>query len=165
MKYIKIIGIDPGIASTGYGVIVVNSRSKAFKKIDYGVIATKPNQLLQKRLQIIYRALNEILDKHRPDQASIESIFFFRNQKSLIGVSQAIGVISICIYQSQIPCEQYTPLQVKKNLFGYGRASKTQVQEQVKKELHLRKMPKPQHSADALAIAICHAKKILNIKD
>lgn len=154
----KIIGIDPGIASTGYGLIKVNNQK--IELVDHGLIRTKAHQLIEKRLKLIQESLGEILEKHKPQEGALEKIFFFRNKKSVISVSQAIGAIGLCVYDYKIPFSRYAPLEVKKGLIDYGRASKKEVQEFVKKELKLKKMPTPRHAADALAIAIYHSRKI-----
>lgn len=146
----KIIGIDPGTAETGYGIIYNK------KIIDFGLIRTKPSQEMGTRLDIIYKELIKILKKHNPAYAAIETIFFFRNPKSVLKVSQAYGIILFALNKAKIPVFEYTPLQVKQNLSGYGRTEKKEIQKLVKKYLKLKKLPRPQHAADALAIAICH---------
>jgi len=146
----KIIGIDPGTAETGWGII----QNK--KAIDYGLIRTKPSQAVGVRLEIIYQELLKIFKKYKPDSAAIETIFFFRNPKSVLKVSQACGIIFLALNKAKIPAFEYTPLQIKHNLSGYGRTDKTEIQKLVKKYLNLKQLPKPKHAADALAIAICH---------
>ena len=145
-----IIGIDPGTAETGFGIIKNKTR------IHHGVIRTKPDQEMGYRLNIIHDELFDILKNYKPDKASVETIFFFRNPKSVLKVSQALGIIFYTLNKAKIPVFEYTPLQVKHNLSGYGRTDKKQIQELVKKYLKLKELPRPQHAADALAIAICH---------
>ncbi len=140
----KTLGIDPGYAITGFGVIEDD------KVIDYGCIRPK-NQLitLQKEIQAL-------LLKHKPDAVAVEKLFFSRNVTTALRVGEARGVILFCIEQSGIPLAEYTPLEVKMALTGYGRADKHQVQQMVKAILKLDSIPKPDDAADALAIAVCH---------
>jgi crossover junction endodeoxyribonuclease RuvC len=146
----KIIGIDPGTAATGYGII------NGAKLIEYGVIKTQPTQTAAQRLRFIYQELKRIIRFHKPDQAVVEDIFLFRNQKSVVRVSQVVGIILLCAEEFRIPTFQYAPLQIKQLLTGYGRASKEELQKLIKKEFGLKEIPNPTHAADALAIALCH---------
>lgn len=146
----KIIGIDPGTAETGYGIIYNK------KVIDFGLIRTKPSQEMGPRLDIIYKKLFCVLKEHKPACAALETIFFFKNPKSVLKVSQAYGIILLALNKAKIPVFEYTPLQVKQNLSGYGKTDKKEIQKLVQKYLKLKKLPRPQHTADALAIAICH---------
>ena len=156
-----ILGIDPGTATTGYGVIKVKSRcqnknqSENLKLIDYGCIITKPGLENSKRLLILAEELKKIIKKYKPDAMAVEDIFFFKNLKTVIKVSEARGAILLTGEQTKIPIFEYTPLQVKQAVVGYGRADKKQVQEMVKILLKLKNIPKPDDAADALAIAIC----------
>lgn len=145
-----IIGIDPGTACTGWGII------KKKQLINCGLIKTKPDQAMGLRLKIIHDGLLEIFKQYNPDQAGVETIFFFKNPKSVLKVSQALGIIFYTLNQAKIPVKEYTPLQVKQNLSGYGRTDKTEIQKLVRKYLKLKNLPKPKHASDALAIAICH---------
>ncbi|MEI7904728.1 MAG: crossover junction endodeoxyribonuclease RuvC [Candidatus Firestonebacteria bacterium] len=152
----KILGIDPGVATTGYGVIeYTGGHSTA---IDYGVITTEPNIALSERLKSIYSAVTKILKKFAPDEMAVEEIFFAKNIKTAIMVSEARGVILLAGANYGLKTvNEYTPLEVKMALSGYGRAEKPQIQQMVKILLGLKTIPKPDDMADALAIAICHA--------
>ncbi|MBE6648040.1 MAG: crossover junction endodeoxyribonuclease RuvC [Ruminococcaceae bacterium] len=150
-----ILGIDPGIATVGYGVIsAVNGK---FYPIDYGTITTKAGVLLEKRLLEIYEGVTELIKRHSPDAVAIEELFFNKNVKTAIDVAQGRGAILTAIAKSGIDLFEYTPLQVKSSVVGYGRAEKQQVMYMIKVLLNLKSAPKPDDTADALAIAICHA--------
>lgn len=151
----RILGIDPGYATLGYGTIEEN-RSKLVA-IDYGAIITKPTMLMPQRLKFIYDELMTMIAAVKPDVMAIEELFFNTNTKTAITVSQARGVILVAGTNSNLPIYEYTPLQVKQGITGYGRADKNQVQIMVKSLLNLKTVPKPDDTADALAIAICHA--------
>lgn len=151
----KIIGIDPGYAIVGYGV--VSYEKGRFTTYDYGAITTEAHTEFESRLAKIYDELSEILTKHKPDYMSIEQLFFTTNQKTAIAVAQARGVILLAAKQHGVPVCEYTPLQVKQSVVGYGKAIKSQVMEMTRILLHLKAVPKPDDTADALAIAICHA--------
>ena len=150
-----ILGLDPGTATTGYGVIrVLGNR---FQMLEYGIISTPAKTPMEKRLEMIYDNLQELLQKWQPDQAAVEELFFNQNITSAVTVGQARGVLLLCCAQNNVPLAEYTPLQVKQALVGYGRADKKQIQQMVKMFLNLADIPKPDDAADALAIAICHA--------
>ena len=150
-----ILGLDPGTATTGYGVIrVLGNR---FQMLEYGIISTPAKTPMEKRLEMIYDNLQELLQKWQPDQAAVEELFFNQNITTAITVGQARGVLLLCCAQNNVPLAEYTPLQVKQALVGYGRADKKQIQQMVKMFLNLADIPKPDDAADALAIAICHA--------
>ncbi len=150
-----ILGLDPGTATTGYGVIrVLGNR---FQMLEYGIISTPAKNPMEKRLEMIYDNLQELLQKWQPDQAAVEELFFNQNITTAITVGQARGVLLLCCAQNNVPLAEYTPLQVKQALVGYGRADKKQIQQMVKMFLNLADIPKPDDAADALAIAICHA--------
>ena len=149
-----ILGIDPGYAIVGYGVLEYNGRS--FRTVDYGAITTRAGLDPARRLEIIYDALGELIDKFRPDDVAIEELFFQNNQKTAIMVAEARGVIVLCAKKRGVNVAEYTPLQVKQAVVGYGRAEKQQVQAMVTSILGLKEVPKPDDTADALAIAICH---------
>ena len=151
----KIIGIDPGYAIVGYGVI--EHSSNRFTTLDYGAITTPAGTLFEQRLLTIYQDLTQILAIHKPDAMSVEKLFFNSNQKTVIDVAQARGVIVLAATEAGIPVYEYTPLQVKQSVVGYGRAIKAQVMEMTKRLLNLKEIPKPDDTADALAVAICHA--------
>ncbi len=150
-----ILGIDPGIAIVGYGI--VEYVGNKFKTIDYGAILTKPDTPFPERLKIVYDRLTDIIEQYKPDAVAIEELFFNKNVKTAIDVGQARGVQLLAVVNQGIPLFEYTPLQVKQGVVGYGRAEKRQVQEMVKMILNLKKIPKPDDVADALAVAVCHA--------
>lgn len=151
----KILGIDPGYAIVGWGVIEYNNNH--FKALDFGAVTTQAHTPLSERLEIIYNSFNEIVARNKPDVMSIEKLFYNSNQKTVIDVAQARGVLMLAAEQNKIPVFEYTPLQVKQSVVGYGRAEKKQVQEMIRRMLCLDKVPKPDDTADALAMAICHA--------
>ena len=153
-----ILGIDPGTARVGWGIIEKNSRNLSLVKS--GWITTKKNLPLQDRLFEIYNTLLKIIKKNKPNSVACEEIFFFKNLKTAIAVSHARGVILLAVKKSGLPFFEYTPLQIKQALTGFGRAEKIQVQKMVKVILKLRDIPKPDDMADALACAICHAHSI-----
>lgn len=150
-----ILGIDPGTGTTGFGVIKTDGR--VFKLVEAGVIKTKANTPLPGRLAIIYDDLKGIIASSKPEIVAIEKLFFAQNVTTAMAVSQARGVVMLAAEQSKLPVFEYTPLQIKQALTGYGRADKQQMQEMVKVMLKLSEVPKPDDCADALATAICHA--------
>lgn len=150
-----ILGIDPGYAIVGYGVI--SYRNNHFSVIDYGAITTDAKTPFNKRLEIIYDELTAIIEKHSPEAMAIEKVFYNSNAKTVIDVSQARGVIMLAAQKKGLPAYEYTPLQVKQSVVGYGRAEKKQIQEMIRRILALEKVPKPDDTADALAMAVCHA--------
>ncbi len=150
-----IMGIDPGTATTGYGVIK-NSDNK-LKIIDYDCIKTEPKLSTAQRLKEIDQQLAKLIKKYKPRKIAVEDIFFFKNIKTAIKVSQARGVILAGAARAKIPVIEYTPLEVKQAVTSYGRADKHQVQQMVKVLLNLKEIPKPDDAADALAVAICCA--------
>lgn len=151
----KIVGIDPGYAIVGYGVIEYN-RSR-FTTLDYGAVVTHAGQEYEQRLLTIYNDLCDLFIIHKPDAVAIERLFFTTNQKTAMAVAQARGVIMLAATINNIKIYEYTPLQVKQSVVGYGKAEKNQVQEMTKRLLNLKAVPKPDDTADALAVAICHA--------
>lgn len=150
-----ILGIDPGIAIVGYGVIEYTGNK--FKTIDYGAITTKAHTKIDYRLSDVYDGVCELIHKYNPDAMSIEELFFNTNVKTAITVAHARGVIVLAAAKCGVETFEYTPLQIKQALTGYGRADKVQMQNMVKIMLKLNAVPKPDDVADALAIAICHA--------
>lgn len=150
-----ILGIDPGFAIVGFGVLKYENRR--FSVLDFGAIRTFPKMLFLERLKSIYEDLRYLLDKYKPDSMAIEKLFFNTNKKTAVDVTQARGVILLAAAINNIECYEYTPLQVKQSIVGYGRAEKKQVQEMTRKLLGLSAIPKPDDAADALAMAICHA--------
>ena len=149
----KILGIDPGTASTGFGLIEVQKGQ--LNIVEAGVIKTKSCLPLEKRLVIIHQQLDKLIKKHRPQIVSVEQLFFCRNVKTATAVGMARGVILLACAQNKVELEEYTPLQIKQALTGYGQASKKQIQLMVKSRLKLKNIPRPDDLADALAIAIC----------
>ena len=154
-----ILGIDPGTAITGFGVLKKIGKHE-LKLIDYGCIKTPTNLSTAERLALLNKELSSLLKKQKPDIAAIEDIFFFKNLKTAIKVSQARGVILFTIAKAKIPIYEYTPLQIKQAVACYGRAEKSQVQKMVKRLLNLKDIPKPDDASDALATAICCANTI-----
>jgi len=156
-----ILGIDPGTATTGFGIIKkLKIRGEKLKVIDYGCIKTAANLSTAERLKRLSLELNLLIKKCKPDIVAVEDIFFFKNLKTAIKVSQARGVILLTAAKSKCIIEEFTPLQVKQAVACYGRADKTQVQKMVKTLLNLKQIPKSDDAADALAIAICCAHSI-----
>lgn len=150
-----ILGIDPGYAIVGFGVL--DYRNNHFSVLDYGAILTDAGTPFNERLEKIYDGLTAIIEKYRPEAMSVEKVFYNSNAKTVIDVSQARGVIMLAAQKNKVPVFEYTPLQVKQSVVGYGRADKKQVQEMTRRILALEKVPKPDDTADALAMAICHA--------
>ena len=151
-----ILGIDPGYGTIGYGVIEKLKNNKV-RAIDYGVITTPKDKPISERLEMIYDAMNLIIDKYKPDEIALEELFFNTNITTGIKVAQARGVLVLSAIKSCGKLYEYTPLMVKQALTGEGRADKRQVQYMVKVYLSLASVPKPDDAADALAVAICHA--------
>lgn len=149
-----ILGIDPGYAIIGYGIIDTN---KSNMVVDYGAITTPKEDSLPVRLQAIDESLKYLFDKFKPDVVAIEELFYFKNQKTVIQVAQARGVIVLACQKYCANIYEYTPLQIKQAITGHGRAEKGQVQYMVKAILGLSAIPKPDDAADALAVAICHS--------
>lgn len=154
MKDVLVLGIDPGSALTGYGL--VRETGNKLTAIDYGCIRTSPSQSLENRLQKIYQEIKNLIEKYRPDAFAVEELFFNKNVRTALTVGQARGVILLAGAEKGLPVNEYTPLQVKQAVVGYGRAEKSQIQFMVKTLLALAEIPKPDDVADALAIAICH---------
>lgn len=151
----RIIGIDPGYAIVGFGVLDYNRSS--FSVVEYGAITTPAEMDFNQRLCEIYSDLCYLFDKYKPEFLSIERLYFTSNQKTAIAVAQARGVTLLAAKQRGIEIFEYTPLQVKQSVTGYGKAVKKQVQDMTKRILDLNEVPKPDDTADALAMAICHA--------
>ena len=158
---VRILGIDPGIATVGFGVIAAaNGR---FGAIEYGAIITKPHQLLETRLCEIHDAVTELIRRHKPDCMAIEELFFSNNITNGIAVAHGRGIILCTAEKSGVPLYEYTPMQVKQAVVGYGLAEKRQVMDMVKRLLKLKAVPRPDDAADALAIAICHARSATSL--
>lgn len=152
----KIIGIDPGLARTGFGVIEVEQQK--LKAIDYGCIFTSPKIILTQRLKKVFLDIKRLVKKYQPDLIVIEELFFAKNAKTAIKVGQARGVAILACHQAKCEIVELTPLQMKTYLTSFGRASKKQIGQMVKLRLNLKEIPKPDDTADALALAICGAK-------
>lgn len=152
---IIILGIDPGIADTGFGVIENNCGKLAC--LEYGSIKTNSKIELSDRLEIIHNELNKIIKKYSPNLIAVEQLFFCKNVKTALIVGQARGVVLLTARQNKLVLKEFTPLQVKQAVSSYGKAEKIQVQKMVKLLLNLKEIPKPDDAADALAIAICAA--------
>lgn len=155
MCFMRVLGIDPGYAIVGYGA--VDFTNNRFTVINYGAITTKAGLLFSTRLEEIYNDMILLLDKTKPDAIAIEKLFFNTNTTTAMDVAHARGVILLAAKQKGVPVYEYTPPQVKSAVTGYGLAEKKQVMEMTKNILSLDKIPKPDDTADALAIAICHA--------
>ncbi len=151
----RILGIDPGYATVGYGVL--DAAGGRFRPVTFGAVTTPAGMPFPQRLQAIYTDLRAILQEHRPQALSIEKLFFNTNTTTAIDVAQARGVILLAAQEAGLTVAEYTPLQVKQSVTGYGRAEKFQVMEMTRQLLGLREVPKPDDTADALALAICHA--------
>jgi crossover junction endodeoxyribonuclease RuvC len=151
----RILGIDPGIALTGFGIVEKDGVSVTAGS--YGHISTESGTPVALRLKILYDDMVNVITEYKPDVMVVEELFFNKNVKTAIVAAQARGVIILSGVNNGIDVEEYTPLQVKQAVIGYGRASKSQVQFMVKELLKLKEIPKPDDTADALAIAICHA--------
>ena len=148
-----ILGIDPGYAIVGYGVVDTNG----MRPLSYGAIRTEAGIPIEDRLSEMYDNMTELLRTFRPDHVAIEKLYFNTNEKTAINVSQARGVIVLACVKCGVKVYEYTPLQVKMSVVGYGRAEKQQIMDMTKRLLGLKKTPKPDDAADALAIALCHA--------
>lgn len=150
----RIMGIDPGYAIVGYGVI--EASAGRFVPLEHGAVTTQADEDFSSRLEIIYEDITTVLKKWKPSALSLEKLFFQNNKTTAIGVAEARGVILLAARQCRVPVYEYTPLQVKQAVTGYGQAQKRQVMEMTRKLLCLREVPKPDDTADALAMAICH---------
>lgn len=150
----RILGIDPGYGIVGWGLIDVDLKTQV---VDYGVVSTPKELSLPERLEVIYSSIQSLINSYKPDVLSVEELFYFKNQTTVIPVAEARGVILLSAKKCGVPIYEYTPLQIKQALTGFGRAEKAQVQFMVKTLLGLEKVPKPDDAADALAVAICHS--------
>jgi crossover junction endodeoxyribonuclease RuvC len=150
-----VLGIDPGTAITGYGIVRFDGET--LEPVTYGVITTPAASPLPLRLQHLYRELQTVIHTYRPTESSVEELFFARNVRTALSVGHARGVILLALADAGLPTYGYTPLQVKKAITGYGRATKEQIQQMVRLLLSLETVPQPDDAADALAVAICHA--------
>jgi crossover junction endodeoxyribonuclease RuvC len=150
----RILGLDPGTASTGYGII--DAVDGQFSVVGYGVISTPAGQEPARRLQTIYQELNELISAFRPDTAGIEEVFFGRNITTAISVGQARGVLLLALANAAVPISEYSPPKIKESVTGYGKADKAQVQLMVRNLLDMEETPRPDDAADGLAVAITH---------
>ena len=150
-----IMGIDPGLATVGFGI--VHYEKNSFKPLEYGAVLTPANKKTELRLEEIYENIDELIKSSHPDAISIEKLYFNTNEKTAVNVCQARGVILLAATKNGIPIFEYTPLQIKQAVTGYGRADKKQIMYMVTKLLSLKQEPHPDDTADALAAAICHA--------
>jgi len=152
---VVVLGIDPGTATLGWGIIK-RTEEVAYKVEAYGCIRTDKSDLFSRRLEEIHKKLGKIIKKYRPDIAAIEQLFFAKNIKTAISVGEARGVAILAAVEANLAVAEYTPLQVKQSLIGYGRAEKKQMQKMLKVLLRLKDIPSPDDAADALAVALCH---------
>jgi crossover junction endodeoxyribonuclease RuvC len=152
--FMRVLGIDPGTATTGWAII--GEIDGVVKSIAHGHISTRKNFSEEERLEEISLDLENVIKKYKPREAAIEKIFFFKNQKTIIQVTQSRGAILLTLKKNNIKISSYTPLQVKQAITGYGRAEKKQMQQMTKNILRLKSIPRPDDVADAIAIAICH---------
>jgi len=150
-----VLGIDPGIAITGYGLIQTGARD-AYQCIDFGVVTTPPNLADYERLKILFDELTALISQHNPDSSAVEKLFFQKNIRTAVSVGQARGVAMLILAQAKLPVKEYTPNEIKQTVCGYGNAGKRQVQRMIQTLLNLDSLPKPDDAADALAVAICH---------
>lgn len=160
---LRILGIDPGIAIVGFGFIDKNGSK--LTPVQYGCIQTEAHTPEEERLVHVYEGMVQLIEKYEPQMVAFEKLFFSRNVTTAMSVSQARGVAILAAAQKGLPIAEYTPMQVKQAIVGYGKAEKRQVQEMVRMFLNLQKIPKPDDVADALAVAVCHAHSyVLNSK-
>lgn len=152
-----ILGIDPGTATTGFGILrIPKNNNEKIETIEYGCIKTNPGLTAGERLRILNRELNKLIKKYKPNVLAVERLFFFKNLKTAMPVSEAKGVILFTAAKNKIPVYEFTPLQVKMTVAGYGRAEKKQVQKMIKVLLNLEEAPKTDDAADALGTALCY---------
>ncbi len=149
-----VLGIDPGTAITGYGL--VREDEEGLTLVDYGVITTAAGNPLPERLQAIYQGLADVARKHQPQQAAVEELFFSRNVRTALSVGHARGVTLLALADAGLAIHEYKPLEIKQAITGYGGAGKQQVQEMVRLLLNLDHVPEPDDAADAVAVAVCH---------
>jgi crossover junction endodeoxyribonuclease RuvC len=149
------LGIDPGTATTGFG-LVRSLPSGEYELVDFGTVQTEAGQPMPDRLSDLFHKLIQVIKLHQPDTSAVEQLFFQTNVKTAISVGQARGVAILALAEAHVPVTEYTPLQIKQAVTGYGKADKRQVQEMVRILLKMEAIPKPDDAADALAVAICH---------
>jgi len=149
-----VLGIDPGTAITGWGLVSREGGELAL--VDYGTVRTSRDASLPQRLQVLYRELGQVISSHQPSAVAVEKLFFNKNVRTAMTVGQARGVVLLAVAEAGLPVHEYTPLEVKQSVCGYGRASKEQIQKLVQMLLGLDSIPQPDDASDAIAIAICH---------
>lgn len=149
----RFLGLDPGLAILGFGII--DEEGNKLKLVDYGIINSEPDITFPERLKLLYYDLDFLINRYKPEIVAVEELFYNRNATTAIKVAQARGVQVLCCQQHELPLYEFTPLQVKQTITGYGRADKKQVQLMVKNLLNMDHMPQPDDAADAIAIAIC----------
>lgn len=152
----KILGIDPGYATTGFGLI--SAERAAYRLLQYGTITTPPELQFPQRLNMLFEDMMRLLEVTKPDAVAVEELFWGHNITTGIGVSHGRGVILLAIERAGVPLYEYTPMQVKQAVVGYGKAEKRQVMDMTRRFLKMEKMPRPDDAADAIAIALCHAR-------
>lgn len=152
----RILGIDPGYATTGFGLIEADRGT--YQLLQYGVVTTPKDLPFQQRLVMLYDDLMRLVEVTKPDAAAVEELFWGHNITTGIGVSHGRGVILLALAKSNVPSFEYTPMQVKQAVVGYGKAEKHQVMEMTKRMLHMKEVARPDDAADAIAIALCHAR-------
>lgn len=152
----RILGIDPGYATTGFGLL--STQGPEVQLLNYGAVTTPAGMAFENRLQMLYEDMRELIEKTKPDAIAIEELFFGHNVTTGIGVAHGRGVILLAAAQAMVPIYEYTPNQVKQSVVGYGGAQKRQVMDMTRRILHLDKVPRPDDAADAIAIALCHAR-------
>lgn len=150
-----VLGIDPGTATTGYGLVRQTEQGELVA-VDYGVILTSADMGLPQRLLDLHRNLQKLITKYHPDESAVEKLFFQRNVRTAMAVSHARGAVLLVLAENNLQVAEYSPVEVKQAIVGYGGADKNQVQQMVKALLGLEEIPKPDDAADALAVAICH---------
>lgn len=164
-----IIGIDPGIGSTGYGILEIspakNKNKLKAKCLTFGLISTTLKENFPQRLKRLYFEINKLIKQYRPGVLVIENVFFFKNLKTFIPVSRAEGAIILAAARNKVPVLEVTPLQVKLEVAGYGRSEKKEVETAIKKLLRIKEIPRPDDIADALGVALCGAIKLAKCKD
>jgi len=159
-----ILGIDPGLATTGFGLVCPNKTSESkLKCVAYGTIDTTPDMILPERLKKIHTDLNRVIIQYQPNALVMENVFFFKNAKTIIPVSQAQGVILLAAAKKKLPVYRYTPIEVKMTITGFVKSDKKDIQREIKKILRLEEIPKPDDAADALSIASTYLIRSLNL--
>ena len=157
----RVLGIDPGYAIVGWGVL--DYAGNRFAPVDFGAVCTDAGVPFERRLDEVYAGIKEVIERTRPEALAIEKLFYQHNQTTVIGVAEARGVILLAAAQCGVPIYEYTPMQVKQAVVGYGLAEKRQVMDMVRRLLKLKAVPRPDDAADALALAICHARSATSL--